>query len=357
MKGKEGNILLENISKEKKTHTILVIDDEFKILLGLRVLLERSGYQVIICSDSQSGLQAAEESHPDLIICDVMLPLMDGFKIKEKLSACPLTKNIPFLFLSARVSKADKLSGFAAGADDYITKPFDPQELAARIKAIFHRQDLSDQKAAQEMDIQIDRIKTEISNHVSRKLQTKLHQSMAQMLARRDNETEEHAHRVVKLSESLARSLGMEGQTLEHIRLGALLHDIGMVGIPDDIILKEGSLSVEERKIMMSHVVVGKNILQPLDMPPAVLELVYYHHEHWDGSGYPDGLAGERIPLPARIFAIVDTWDALTTNRSYQEVWASDKVITYITEQAGKRFDPGIINNFLHIIQSENQGR
>ncbi len=349
--------MLENISSAKKTHTILVIDDEFKILLGLRVLLERSGYQVIICKDSLSGIQTAEETHPDLIICDIMLPLMDGFKIREKISANPLTKDIPFLFLSARVSKADKLSGFAAGADDYITKPFDPQELAARIKAIFHRQDLSQQEATQEMELQIERIRTEISNNVSNKLKTKLNQSMAQMLGRRDNKTEERAHRVVKLSESLARSLGKEGQALEQIRLGALLHDIGMVGIPDDIILKSGILSDEERKIIMTHVTVGKNILQPLDLPSAVLELVSYHHEHWDGSGYPDGLAGESIPLPARIFAIVDIWDALTTKNSDHEVLEPDKAIAYITEQTGKRFDPRITDNFLHIIQSENKGR
>jgi DNA-binding response OmpR family regulator len=139
MKTKDGNILLKNMKTEPRT--ILVIDDEFKILLGLRALLERNGCKVILCEDGPSGIKMIEESIPDLIICDIMLPLMNGYQVKEKISASALTKSIPFLFLTARTSKADKLTGFAAGADDYITKPFDPQELVARIQTLFHRQD------------------------------------------------------------------------------------------------------------------------------------------------------------------------------------------------------------------------
>jgi putative nucleotidyltransferase with HDIG domain len=180
---------------------------------------------------------------------------------------------------------------------------------------------------------------------------------MTQLLSRRDNETEEHARRVIILSESLARALGKEGQALEHIRLGALLHDIGMVGISDDILLSTSILTDEERKVMMTHVALGKKILDPLGLPLATLELVYHHHENWDGSGYPDGLAGEGIPLTARIFAIVDVWDALTSDRTYRKAWSEEKAIAYIKEQTGKHFDPYIAEKFLYIIQRENKGR
>jgi len=343
-----------------KPRTILVVDDEFKILLGLRVLLERNGFKVIVCEDGLSAIKIAEDFLPDLIICDIMLPLMDRFKVKETISANPLTKDIPFLFLSARVSKADKLSGFAAGAEDCITKPFDPQELTARINVIFRRQDLNHQHAMQGIKQQIERIQAETSNNISHKLQNKLQTSVVQVLSQRDNETEEHTRehvrRVVKLSKSLARELGLEGQSLEDIRLGVLLHDIGMVGIPDEILLNTGILTNEERKVMMTHVAMGKKILEPLGLPSAALKLIHQHHEYWDGSGYPNGLAGEDIPLPARIFTIVDVWDALNTDRPHRKAWLLNKSIAYINEQSGKQFDPNIVKKFLHIIQRENKG-
>ena len=353
--------MLTNANPTMKSRTILVVDDEFKILLGLRVLLERDGFKVIVCEDGISAIKLAEDFLPDLIICDIMLPFMDGYKVREKISANPLTKDTPFLFLSARVSKADKLSGFAAGAEDYITKPFDPQELLARINTIFRRQDLNHQNAMQEMSQQINQIQTEISNANKHKLQNKLKASILQKHSQLDNETEEnareHVRRVVKLSTSLARELGLEGQALEDIRLGALLHDIGMVGIPDNILLNTGILTNEEREVMITHVAMGKLILEPLGLPSAALKLIYQHHEYWDGSGYPDGLAGVDIPLPARIFTIVDVWNALTTDRTYRKAWTWDKTINYINEQMGKQFDPNIAKKFLYIIQRENQGR
>ncbi len=338
--------MLANMNTANKPRTVLIIDDEIKILLGLRVLLERNGYKVIVCENGSYGLKMTEEVLPDLIICDVMLPMMNGYQVKEKISANPRTKDIPFLFLSARASKADKINGFAAGADDYITKPFDPQELAARIHAIFRRQD----DAKREMNQQIERVQSEISY----KLQTSIAQ---QMFSHIGDKTEEHGSHVIGLIESLARELGLEEQVLEHIRMGAHFHDIGMTGIPDAIYFKPGPLTDEEHKAMMTHVNLGKEILQTLKLPSTVVDLVYHHHERWDGSGYPDGLAGEGIPLAARIFAIINVWDALTSDRTYRKAWSEEKSIAYIKEQAGKYFDPYIAEKFLYIIQRENKGR
>jgi two-component system sensor histidine kinase/response regulator len=153
-----------------------VIDDDLPMLLGLRVLLERNGYKVVTCDNSLSAIKMAEDIHPDLIVCDVMMPLMDGFKVRDNLSSNPLTNGIPFLFLSARASQTDKLRGLEGGADDYVTKPFDPRELVARINAVFRRQDHSQEDAAQEMNRQIERIQSEISHNISHELRTPMTQ-------------------------------------------------------------------------------------------------------------------------------------------------------------------------------------
>jgi len=163
-------------NESTKIRTILVIDDDLPMLLGLRVLLERSGYQVKTCENSLTAIKMAEDIQPDLIVCDVMMPLMDGFKVRDELSNSPLTRGIPFLFLSARASQTDKLRGLEGGADDYVTKPFDPRELVARINAVFRRQDHSHQDAAQEMNRQIERIQSEISHNISHELRTPMTQ-------------------------------------------------------------------------------------------------------------------------------------------------------------------------------------
>jgi putative nucleotidyltransferase with HDIG domain len=180
-----------------------------------------------------------------------------------------------------------------------------------------------------------------------------LAEAMAQMLALRDNETEEHARRVVKLSVKMARSLDMDESLVHRIKLGALLHDIGKVGVPDAILLKNGDLTPDERQIMSQHPIIGKRILQPLGLPPTVLSVVQHHHERWDGTGYPDRLSGQRIPLPARIFALVDVWDALTSDRPYRKAWDKEKTIAYLQEQSGRHFDPDLVEKFLTIIREE----
>jgi putative two-component system response regulator len=339
---------------------LLIIDDDKTLLFVLAETIKREGtYQVLEADNGKLGIQLAEENLPHLIVCDLMMPPPDGLAVLKALSTNPATAAIPFIFLTARTGEQDKINGINLGADDYITKPFSKDELLGRIRAILRRKGITEaqehHKSVDEISLLSTKIQDLIQNFSTD--QNGLAEGMAQMLALRDNETGDHARRVVELSDSLAYELGVEENTRQHIHLGALLHDVGKVGIPDAILLKPGMLTDEERKIMMTHPTIGKRILQPLGLPPTVIDLVYHHHERCDGNGYPDRLTCKKIPLAARIFAIVDVWDALTSDRPYRPAWSEEKTIAYIKEQTGKHFDPDIAEKFLIVVQRENKGR
>ncbi|MDD3699878.1 MAG: HD-GYP domain-containing protein, partial [Atribacterota bacterium] len=173
----------------------------------------------------------------------------------------------------------------------------------------------------------------------------------AQALELRDRETEGHTRRVADLTVKLAQALGVKSEDLIHIRRGALLHDIGKMGIPDRILLKPGPLTPEEWEIMKKHPVYAWELLSPIKYLRPALDIPYYHHERWDGTGYPRGLKGEEIPLSARIFAVVDVWDALTSDRPYRPAWSQEKALQYIKEQSGHHFDPRVVEKFLGLLE------
>jgi putative nucleotidyltransferase with HDIG domain len=164
----------------------------------------------------------------------------------------------------------------------------------------------------------------------------------------RDSETEEHTRRVCELTIKMARSIGYPEEELTNLRRGSLLHDIGKIGIPDAILHKPGSLTEDEWKIMRKHPVYAYHLISPIPFPQSTIDIPYCHHEKWDGSGYPRGLRGEEIPLSARVFAVADVWDALTSYRPYRAAWTEEKAIEYIIEQSGQSFDPQVVNVFLH---------
>jgi putative nucleotidyltransferase with HDIG domain len=171
----------------------------------------------------------------------------------------------------------------------------------------------------------------------------------------RDRETEGHSQRVTELALQLARAMSVDEPELVHIRRGALLHDIGKLGIPDNILLKPGLLSDEEMDIMRKHPSIAYELLAPITYLSSALDIPYYHHEKWDGSGYPEGLKGEDIPISARIFAVVDVWDALISDRPYRKSWSEDKALTYLQEQSGQHFDPRIVDTFLSMLNEDRK--
>ena len=239
---------------ENKT-SLLLIDDDPALLVGLEAVLRYEGYRVFTARHGRTGIDIARESTPDLIICDLMMPPPSGMEVLTILGQDPRTANIPFIFLTARSSSTDKVHGLLSGADDYVIKPFVKDELLARVKTILRRKQKAPVPSSATDKDEIQHLRNEITEILrnSEVNWEKFVDSLVHMLGLRNNETEDHAWRVMNLTEKTAIELGIHGVELIHIRWGAILHDIGKVGIPDNILLKPGELTKEERNVMMMH--------------------------------------------------------------------------------------------------------
>ena len=363
---------------------ILIVDDEPANLTVLSTLL-RPLYTVRVCKSGPQALEAAARApRPDLILLDVMMPGMDGFAVLDKLRQQPKTADIPVIFVTARDDTLDEEHGLQQGAVDYITKPIKPTVVLSRVQVHV------------EVKQARDRLKSQnawLESEVQRRLRDNLMiqdvslAAMAQLAETRDSDLGNHIARTQSYVETLARHLQaipkyapkLEEAMLQRIVKAAPLHDIGKIGIPDEVLLKPGKLSSEEWTCMQSHSQIGGNAIERAiaatlpqysssstgPKPESLLflevakEIALFHHEKWDGSGYPFGLAGEEIPLSARLMALADVFDALTTPRVYKRAWSVEEATQLITEQRGKHFDPAVADafqadlpTFIHIKQA-----
>ena len=324
--------------------TILIVDDTPVGRDTLEALLYKQGYSLEFASNGPETLVKAEELMPDLILLDVMMPGMNGFEVCSHLRDNPITAEVPVIMVTALDDQSSRVKGIEAGADDFITKPFNRVELRARVKTILRLN-------------RYRRLQDERSLLISalENLQAAYDETIrgwGYALDLRDDETQGHSKRVTELTEQMAIKIGISPEEIIHIKRGALLHDIGKIGIPDSILLKNGPLSDEEWKIMKQHPIHGFDMLSRIEYLKPALDIPYCHHERWDGSGYPRGLKGIDIPLAARIFAIVDVWDALNSDRPYRLKWPLEKIKSYIYEQSGKHFDPDIVQPFLELAEN-----
>ena len=259
-------------------------------------VLGPEGYVVSSAHDGESALAEIQRHHPDLILLDVMMPGLDGFETCRQLKKDPATRLIPVVLVTALRDSRDRIRGIEAGADDFLSKPFNPHELRARVGSL----------------VRIKRYTDDLESADAMIL------SLAMTIEARDASTNGHCQRLAAYASALGARIGLSDADLAALRRGGFLHDIGKVGIPDAVLLKRGPLSPDEYKVMQSHTLIGDRLCGGLRSLRAVRPIVRNHHERLDGSGYPDALKGEDIPLLAHIMGIVDVYDAMTTERPYR---------------------------------------
>ncbi len=340
---------------------ILIGDDSPENLSALGSLLQEAGYRVKVANSGSAGLRlAVQPQKPSLILLDIMMQDLNGHQVLHYLRSNDETRDIPVIFLTARDSDEDEERAFEAGIADYITKPFKPTLVLARVRSqllVRHaRMWLQDQNHALEAEVARRLRENELIQAVSIR-------ALAHLAETRDNETGNHIERTQSYVRLLATHLAklprfsgtLTSQYIETLARSAPLHDIGKVGIPDSILLKPGKLTPEEREIMKTHTLLGsdaialaeKDINSSVDFLRHAKEIVRWHHERWDGKGYPDGLSGEEIPVSARIMALADVFDALISKRVYKEAYPFSEVRKIIASERGRQFDPEIIDVFL----------
>ncbi len=294
---------------------------------------------LILAENGEQGLELAKRYLPDAILLDLMMPDMTGYEVCKKIRANPKLTDVPIIMITANDNRESRIKGLEAGADDFLTKPFDSLEIQIRVKNILRLnrfQNITNQRD------ELIRMNEALLNAYDKTIE-----GWSQAVDLRDHETEGHTLRVTEATLKLAKLVGVDKTTLEHMRRGALLHDIGKLGIPDSILHKPGKLTEEEWKLMRLHPVYAYRLLSPIQYLEPAMDIPYCHHEDWNGKGYPQGLAGLKIPLAARIFSIVDVWDALRSDRPYRKAWPEDEVRAYILEHKSIEFDPDLADLFL----------
>ncbi len=342
--------------------TVLIVDDTPENLTLMNGVLGQT-YETTVANNGERALKLAfSDEPPDLILLDIMMPEMDGYEVCKRLKGDPRTRDVPIIFLTAKAEMEDEQKGLDLGAVDYITKPISPPIVQARV-----RNHLILKAAADFLKDKNEYLESEVAKrtHEVQVVQDVTIMAMASLAETRDNETGNHIRRTQHYVRSLATKLAdhpnfaseLDTDTIELLYKSAPLHDIGKVGIPDAILLKPGKLTDEEFEIMKTHTTLGRDAIavaeELIDAPSTFLrlarEIAHYHQEKWDGSGYPEGLAGDDIPVSARLMAIADVYDALISRRVYKPPFPRDKAVAIIREGRGKHFDPVMVDAFLEI--------
>ncbi len=331
------------------TEKILVVDDEEALREVLCSLLEAAGYRCLSMANGKEALLEVERANPDLVISDILMPGMDGLALLDRLRAYDI--DIPVILVTAMHDVSVAIQAIRNGAYDYILKPFERDQLYLSVRrALEHRRLVCENKVYQR---DLERLVEQKTHQLSRALR-ELEQSydytleaLGGALDARDAETEGHCQRVTAVTITLAKAIGVSGEALRHIARGAFLHDIGKMGIPDNILRKPGPLTEAERAIMRRHCEIGYSLLSTIPFLHDAAQIVLTHQEHFDGTGYPRGLKGKEIPLGARIFAVADTLDAMISDRPYRKALSIGRAREEIVSHSGTQFDPDVVRVFL----------
>ena len=309
-----------------KLQKLLVVDDEPTNLALMRTIL-RDDYELVFATNGEEAIAAANKHLPDLVLCDIHMPQIDGYQVCESLKNDPITRHIPLIFITSLDGEWNEERGFHLGCVDYITKPISPNTVRARVRAHLAH-------------VHVDELKTS-------------HFQAIHMLGaaghHNDTDTGVHIWRMAEYARCLAELLNWDSEDCRLLQMAATMHDTGKIGIPAHILQKNGPLSEEEWEVMRQHPQMGYDILIRSQAPVFKLAacISLEHHEKWDGSGYPNQLTGDAIAIHARIVAIVDVFDALTTARPYKDPWPIEKATDLILDQSDKHFDPALVQTFL----------
>jgi putative two-component system response regulator len=314
--------------------TILVVEDEDLVRQLLREHLTRLGHRIVTAESAEAALQALEETTPDLLLTDVHMGRMSGIELCATFKRNPRFQLTPVIILTGYADLEDRVAGLSAGADDFFAKPVDIIELQTRVAALLRLKDLLDQ---------LERAESVII-------------TLGLTIEARDPYTAGHCERLARYATALGRALGVDEGMLKALRLGGYLHDLGKIAVPDGILLKPGPLDHAEWATMRLHPVVGADLVHEMRTLDSVRPIIRHHHERCNGTGYPDGLQGEAIPLGARIMAVVDVYDALRTTRPYKPAMGHDQAMAILLhETEAGSWDPQIVSTFLHLFQGPDQ--
>lgn len=323
-----------HVRLKQRAPKILIIDDKLDTLLLLRELLASRGYEVVTSNEADEVKQIVQSENPDLILLDVVMPGKSGYEVCRELKEDRRTRLIPIVMITGLSDREDRVRGIEAGADDFLSKPLYPEELFARVKSLLKLKEFTDELENAEAVLV----------------------ALALGIESRDPYTGNHCERLAGYAAALGHYLRLDGDSIVALKRGGYLHDLGKVSIPDEILKKGARLTPEEWAVMKQHPVIGESICRPLQSFRNVLPIIRHHHEHWNGSGYPDGLAGTDIPLLARVLQTVDVYDALRTERPYKPALDHDESErTMRQEAAAGRWDPHLVDEFFQMLRLQEQ--
>jgi putative two-component system response regulator len=322
-------------SNQAVTGTILVADDRSSNRELLEELLTAEGFKVVSVSNGAAALEQLSVAPIDLVLLDVMMPQLTGFQACERIKSNPDTYLIPVILITALSDKQDRIEGIKSGADDFLTRPVDRTELLARVRSLLQLKLRTDE---------LERAESVLF-------------TLARSIEGKDPYTHGHCERLAEYSARLGGQLNLPEEQLVALRRAGIVHDVGKVAIPDAILLKPGSLTPDEWTIIREHSVIGERICAPLKSFRLVLPIIRHHHEKLDGSGYPDKLRGDAIPVAARVLQIVDVYDALTTERSYKKAFSITEALEIMKQEVSKGWwDPHIFDQFERLVRSSSAG-
>jgi len=336
---------------QRQSARILAVDDQPQMLALLRSTLELEGYQVQLASNGADALAALEMNNFELVLTDIVMTDTDGISLLEKIHR--QSPNLPVVMVTAVHDIATAIDAMRRGAYDYLLKPFEREVLLGAVKrALEHRKTVEQTQNYRQSLEQMVRARTEMLRHAMEDLERSYDitlEALGDALDLKDSETEGHSKRVTAYTIALARAMGIPPAELKVIARGAFLHDIGKMAIPDEILRKPGRLLLPEQQIMREHCQRGYNMLRKIPFLAGAAEIVFCHQEHFDGNGYPNGLRGHRIPVGARIFAVADALDAITSDRPYRTARSFNEARAEILRCSSTQFDPAVVEAFLKI--------